>query len=1051
MGSVVARWTGREARAFREAKRMSVREFAAHLGVNDAAVSNWERRGSKAKLRYDTQQLLDTDLTRSKPEVADRFELILRSETTDNPTAPNVPQGGATEDGTARLGNRSGQRTAALLAVARTTAMEPTYRPDQTAVERFRHFLDSQARVFFLTGGTGSGKTLLTQHLARRWSEQVDFQLHSCSSRALPITGLATEILRYASLPSGEDALLTLERMSDTLDRTCVVVIDGVDTEEQLTVIGRLVDGILRQVNSHHLRFLMVARTPPIPDLSPFPVLSAAVFGALTQSSEASHTLAPWTVAEARELWDHELHVDQVPFADLPESLQFLARTPLYLQMLRSAGGAAQTQTRLGTINAFRLVDHCVRTVLSRTSRHVGADMDRLTQLACELIPEVVPGPLIDPSQKPEPVWRFTSPDEESASAFVEHRPDGRTRFTHDVFQEYFLAVHIADRMTALGRSVATVTAFNDLADQATRSASGRGVFDFLVCALDCSTPKLIEVIAMAPSIDLNTTLPMLLETAAVNGVLLPAEVVRSCAHRCAQAPTHQLTRALLATPNIAEALGGQYAPWIVEQLRTHGFEIWNDVAHHVEQALDIRVSTRIADCIDLDRTEEAAFLARHFDLFIGAGRDDAGLLRQLLNHLDWRVRAGLAEALLERRALGPGHVHRIVERLVSDDDYKVRAAVARAVGTLDAVAARDHVRVLLADGNWHVRERALQGLLAGPQAPLPNPELAHAVITSVNGDRSWGSAPGSAVKLLTRIRLLSGESTHEAPPPDDRALFGLLREIQTGWIKLPSYLEEPLVSQGMDSPHWLTAKEAHAVQRLNEPCPGAMNARERYRRRRGQHSVQIALDVHSLDRAVEIATASAAAGVDFLEVGDPLIKRAGVTAIETIKRHAPETAVVAEMMSADWGRDQVELAAEAGADVVLLIGPASIASVSAAVGAARRLGVALTLDVTPEHLTPSWLRDMERTGVDGFVITTNIDLGVGGNHPLAAARTIRACSRLPVAVSGGFSTADDTLTTSNDWDIVIVGRSVADAVAPADMAQQLTTIVHKIHTEERP
>lgn len=73
----------------------------------------------------------------------------------------------------------------------------------------------------------------------------------------------------------------------------------------------------------------------------------------------------------------------------------------------------------------------------------------------------------------------------------------------------------------------------------------------------------------------------------------------------------------------------------------------------------------------------------------------------------------------------------------------------------------------------------------------------------------------------------------------------------------------------------------------------------------------------------------------------------------------------------------------------------------SAAVAAARRLGVALTLDAPPEHVNPAWLRDIERTG--------------------------------------------------NDWDIAVVGRCIADAVAPADMAPQLTTIVRKIHTEECP
>jgi 3-keto-L-gulonate-6-phosphate decarboxylase len=56
----------------------------------------------------------------------------------------------------------------------------------------------------------------------------------------------------------------------------------------------------------------------------------------------------------------------------------------------------------------------------------------------------------------------------------------------------------------------------------------------------------------------------------------------------------------------------------------------------------------------------------------------------------------------------------------------------------------------------------------------------------------------------------------------------------------------------------------------------------------------------------------------------------------------------------------------------------------------------------------------------------------------------------LRVRVSGGFSAADDALASSDDGDIAVVGRSIADAVAPADMAQQLTSIVRKFHTEER-
>jgi transcriptional regulator with XRE-family HTH domain len=73
--ATVLQWSGREARALRLAMRMSVREFASHLGINDSAVSNWERRGDQARLRYQTQQDLDTALVRASDEVRERFEL----------------------------------------------------------------------------------------------------------------------------------------------------------------------------------------------------------------------------------------------------------------------------------------------------------------------------------------------------------------------------------------------------------------------------------------------------------------------------------------------------------------------------------------------------------------------------------------------------------------------------------------------------------------------------------------------------------------------------------------------------------------------------------------------------------------------------------------------------------------------------------------------------------------------------------------------------------------------------------------------------------------
>lgn len=78
-GSVatVHHWTGLEARALRLALRMSVRTFAAHLGVGVRTISKWEKLLSSTEPRQDTQAILDTALARADAAVHLRFETNL--------------------------------------------------------------------------------------------------------------------------------------------------------------------------------------------------------------------------------------------------------------------------------------------------------------------------------------------------------------------------------------------------------------------------------------------------------------------------------------------------------------------------------------------------------------------------------------------------------------------------------------------------------------------------------------------------------------------------------------------------------------------------------------------------------------------------------------------------------------------------------------------------------------------------------------------------------------------------------------------------------------
>ncbi|MFI7121967.1 orotidine 5'-phosphate decarboxylase / HUMPS family protein [Amycolatopsis sp. NPDC049868] len=156
-----------------------------------------------------------------------------------------------------------------------------------------------------------------------------------------------------------------------------------------------------------------------------------------------------------------------------------------------------------------------------------------------------------------------------------------------------------------------------------------------------------------------------------------------------------------------------------------------------------------------------------------------------------------------------------------------------------------------------------------------------------------------------------------------------------------------------MLSDHWLVRREAKHLT-AEDAGAGAdpRVAHERYRRLRSSQAVQVALDMHDITDAVRVAQAAADAGADLIEIGDPLIEAAGLRAIEQVKTAVNDTPVVAEMMSADWGRDQVVLAAQAGADIVQLIGPATAASVRAAVDAGRRLAFPSSLTPLPTAAT---------------------------------------------------------------------------------------------------
>ncbi len=86
----MSRWTGREAGLLRQALRMSVRGYAAHLGVGIRTVSKWERYGTDTCPWPDTQAILDTALSRADAAVQARFAQLLTGRQPESPTGADL-------------------------------------------------------------------------------------------------------------------------------------------------------------------------------------------------------------------------------------------------------------------------------------------------------------------------------------------------------------------------------------------------------------------------------------------------------------------------------------------------------------------------------------------------------------------------------------------------------------------------------------------------------------------------------------------------------------------------------------------------------------------------------------------------------------------------------------------------------------------------------------------------------------------------------------------------------------------------------------------------
>jgi 3-hexulose-6-phosphate synthase/6-phospho-3-hexuloisomerase len=195
--------------------------------------------------------------------------------------------------------------------------------------------------------------------------------------------------------------------------------------------------------------------------------------------------------------------------------------------------------------------------------------------------------------------------------------------------------------------------------------------------------------------------------------------------------------------------------------------------------------------------------------------------------------------------------------------------------------------------------------------------------------------------------------------------------------------------------------------------------------------TLQVALDFIDLSRAMRVAEAAAAAGATWLEAGTPLIKAEGMHAVRELRKRFPKATIIADMKTLDAGRIEVEMAAKAGANVVLVMAVAGEPTLRECVEAGAHYGCRIGVDLHGVDDPAAAAERMAALGAGHVEVHTPIDAQMHGAAPFDLLRRIAGRVGVPVAAAGGLTGETVVAAAQAGAEIIVVGGAICKAADP--------------------
>jgi 3-hexulose-6-phosphate synthase len=205
---------------------------------------------------------------------------------------------------------------------------------------------------------------------------------------------------------------------------------------------------------------------------------------------------------------------------------------------------------------------------------------------------------------------------------------------------------------------------------------------------------------------------------------------------------------------------------------------------------------------------------------------------------------------------------------------------------------------------------------------------------------------------------------------------------------------------------------------------------------------LQLALDLVNIPEAIELVK-EVEPYVDIVEIGTPIIINEGLHAVKALKEAFPSLQVLADLKIMDAGGYEIMKAAEAGADIITVLGATDDSTIKGAVEEARKRNRRIMVDMINVKDIAVRAKEIDALGVDYICVHTGYDLQAAGKNSFEELQTIKSVVRnAKTAVAGGIKLHTLQEAISANPDLVIVGGGITGAENKADVASQMRQMI---------